>query len=67
MNSSLVLQECTSSSSDISKSYNTTTASPGPSRVNRILTPVNQVTPLYKRYMDSAGNISHLYNRTEVK
>lgn len=29
--------------------------SPGPSRINRVLTPVNQVTPLYKRYLDSAG------------
>lgn len=41
----------------VEKAYQSPTSSPGPSRINRVLTPVNQVTPLYKRYLDSAGMI----------
>lgn len=41
----------------VEKNYQSPTTSPGPSRINRVLTPVNQVTPLYKRYLDSAGMI----------
>lgn len=38
-----------------SKGSATPTNSPGPSRINRVLTPVNQVTPVFKRFLDSTG------------
>lgn len=56
--SNITLQQEQNAKSNDTTSCSTPTGSPGPSRINRVLTPVNQVTPIFKRFIDSAGNIN---------